>query len=448
MIETALAVRIGLRSGLWRGWTGEATADLPISEDDMSGNPPPAPPAVTFGPYITPSSTRNFLRGDVTSHGPQRVQHAVTTTYRNRAYITTGASPNRHFEALGTRYDYRAVDTTAGTGVSLAGASAFSGSLRRVAAHDGRFYAYGRSGSFFNFNQFQGSQLSNAGPSIPDGRIDIDENIQNILSIGGNLFAFGYDGTVSQVNASTRALTVVANTTANGIVSVAPAPAETGAVWTLIRNSGLNTYTLGKMTVSPSAARYADIVTFPRPATTSQIQGITTETNVAGTATMWGADGYSSMTVPGSTPSPVSPNAYRAPSGLVSIDLPRSTVEESGSIRVSIAINEDDKHLWLAPQGPVEVVVSQLIRDRGDSTWTVMPHEWRGVLGETTVRDGLWTGTAIPVSKAPKKQIKRIKWSNLSQLQRTDGADTALSRLRGNNSPVRVPGRKAKPRGS
>ena len=137
---------------------------------------------------------------------------------------------------------------------------------------------------------------------------------------------------------------------------------------------------------------------------------------------------------------------YAASAEILEVDLPTVEVDDgTGPMSISVGVEDADKADWLAAQGPIPVEVVVLLRNAA-GTWEALPHRAVGVLGGSSYADGRWTGTVDSIARSARYQSKGLKWSNVSQLERTDNTDTALSRLRGNGTPLRLPGRLAVPR--
>ena len=132
---------------------------------------------------------------------------------------------------------------------------------------------------------------------------------------------------------------------------------------------------------------------------------------------------------------------YAPGAGIAQVELPNAT-EEDGErgLSISIAVEEEDKVKWTAPQGPVSVLVRQLVRAPGGD-WTATALQWRGVLGRTRYVNGLWEGRAEPASASARHRLLMPYWSGVDQRARTDGRDTALQRMRASESPLPVPPR-------
>ena len=141
------------------------------------------------------------------------------------------------------------------------------------------------------------------------------------------------------------------------------------------------------------------------------------------------------------TPSPT----FSAGAGLIDVRPSEASVDGGqGGLRLEFAVSEADKPKWMQAQGPTPVQVWQLVKL--DAGWAALPVSFEGVLGGSVWEAGRWTAEAVPDLATPRYQVNRVRWSAADQFQRTDGRDTALRRLRGTSTPVRLPERMAVPR--
>ena len=113
--------------------------------------------------------------------------------------------------------------------------------------------------------------------------------------------------------------------------------------------------------------------------------------------------------------------------------------ETAGTGRAQIAIaSNDDK--WRRSQGPVPVEMREVTRAPGGD-WTPSPIAFQGVLADSAYQAGVYRANVIPVTEAALHRSRVPEWSSLEQLRQTDGADTALSRLRSVGVPMPFPNR-------
>ena len=143
------------------------------------------------------------------------------------------------------------------------------------------------------------------------------------------------------------------------------------------------------------------------------------------------------MTLPGSS---VSSEAYldADATGLVEATLPSLAEEDgAGTARLVVA---SDLGRWKASQGPVSIEIREVTRAPGGS-WTPSPLPFRYVLGDSTYQAGVWRANAVPVTRSARHAARVPEWSSLNQLARTGGSDTSFSRLRSTGRALPFPSR-------
>ena len=432
MVETALAVRIDLRSGTWRGWTGEADENLPIME-------------------VLPTGASLGAVNNVYTSTSQRILFAVTQGQRSLMIITD--VPTYGTDSYALRVNPR---TGVGEQSIVAGnfglPSDSTNPLVTLFFYLGRFYRLRRdfrSRTNFRIDHYPsgdvpgaaGTVLPNTPFSIPRTNGRDNPPFHCMVEANNALYAIGENGEVWSVNPTTLAFSVVAVTTGRRIMHCARVFGESNAVYVMSDTDSPTSKVFGKITIDgTTTASYRELETLTIPA---ESNGAISMGFVTNSAYLWANRGYAPITVQ----EPMQTTAtYPANSGLVSIDLPSTDIDGPGSFRIGIAVPEAEKHRWVASQGPIAVIVRQLIRDSVTGTWRLMPHEWHGVLGEGAYNDGLFTTTATPESGTPRRQMKPVRWNHDAQNRRTDGVDTSLAFQRATAVPIRMPSRIARPR--
>ena len=443
MVETALAVRIDLRSGTWRGWTGEANENLPIDEAVNTGGVSVDPTLVSAGL----SSTSDGLA--VTRF---RGATYVVTTFHTASHRGTPASEVFNLTRIADDGTFtrlgRVLDQTHSSDDEV-----------NVFSHDGRLYiadgVFGGAG--YQITELTGQAAPDAGPAISATGVEVSglsfqsdypriDGDTDVESLGDGLYFFT-DGTMGMnvyrgdLSSSNTSMTLeligtlpLGRRPPRGVAAI---PGTTN-MFGLLSASDTG-YDYGTVTVTATNATYERV---------SQVTGsvpIDFNFTTPGDALFWrGLSGYNRARVPVTTTGGTS--RYDAGAGLVSIDLPSTDIDGPGSFRVSVAVPESEKRRWIDAQGPVAMVVRQLIRASASDPWAVMPHEWHGVLGEGAYNDGLFTATATPESGTPRRQMKPVRWNHDAQNRRTDGVDTSLAFQRATAVPIRMPSRIARPR--
>ena len=186
----------------------------------------------------------------------------------------------------------------------------------------------------------------------------------------------------------------------------------------------LGTYRMSDETriveVTPATGALRDVWTVP---TTESFTGLA---SLGGTLYAATQTALYSLLLPGTS---TSGHAYLDgdASGLLEATLPNIS-EEGGVANATISIASNDRR-WRASQGPVAIELREVVRLPGGE-WTPSPLPFRFVLGETTYQNGVWRASAVPVAASARHRANIPEWSSLNQLARTDGADTALSKLR------------------
>ena len=135
------------------------------------------------------------------------------------------------------------------------------------------------------------------------------------------------------------------------------------------------------------------------------------------------------------------PMAYQGAAGVLEVTMP-DVREEDGTQRATVAVASDEA-LWKRSQGPIPVVIREVTRAPGGD-WTPAPLVWNGVLGESSVQGNVYRASIVPVADSALHRANVPEWSSLNQLHRTGGGDTSFSRLRSTGRALPFPARRVR----